>query len=142
MPTPEQAAQATVHNYLSSAGEYGLQNHLSVGHGNYGADYAIYRHSLTPESVWLAFSNGGMSVRLFVTAAEARLIGEAWIQAAQDAEEAARKRQEQEDWTADRQQTAELEEERMRDCEERGVAYTGPLTICGEDLQQLREVAA
>lgn len=124
-------------NYLTSTGEYGAQDHVAVGQHSYSTDYAIYRHRLQPEMVWNKLSSGALSASVAVTAAEARLIGEAWLKAAEDAEAVERQKRADEDFEIDRQQTFELEEERMRDCGARGVKYSGPLTMSAYDQHNL-----
>ena len=131
------AAYLTESDSYLSREEHGIQlDHLQV---KQGTRVSVYRHG-TPTHLWLALGQHCFSAATILTATEARQIAEALLKAAEDAEEAARAQRMQEDFEDDRQQTAELEDDRMRDFEARGIEYPGPLAMCGDDLQNLRDM--
>jgi hypothetical protein len=117
-----------------------VQPWIEVGdaHSSFTDTVSINRRGQDKTKVWFSIGSGGFRGTILVSPAEARQIGEAYIKAAEDAEEAARQLREEEDLEIFRQQRIELEDDRARDCEARGVEYSGPLSVCSEDIDNLR----
>ena len=138
---PRQPAKPETDYYLTSTEGATVRGHVDIGIGTYAAEVSVYRHPSDPMAVWSTLTRGGFEARLRATPAEARRIGEAWLKAAEDAEEHERLQRLEDEFLYDEQQRWDLEEDRRRDCEERGVEYSGPMAISGNDLHNLQEMS-
>lgn len=128
--------------YLTSTRDGHTLSHVPVGGtGSYSGAVSVYRTPTDPTNVWTVLDKGGFSATIRAGAAEARRIGEAWLKAAEDAEEHERLQRLEDDFLHDEQQRWDLEEDRRRDCVERGVEYPGPMALSGNDLHNLQEAS-
>lgn len=128
--------------YLTSTQDGQTLSHVPVGGTcSFGGNVSVYRTPTDPTNVWTVLDKGGFRATVRANATEARRIGEAWLKAAEDAEEQERLQRLEEDYLYEEERSREMEEDRRRDCEVRGVEYTGPLALSGDDLHNLQEMS-
>lgn len=109
---------------------------IAVGHGLFGGDYGVRR---ARDSVWATVAHGGFNATVSTSAVEARRIGEAWLKAAEDAEEFARQLQAEEDYQIELERQREHEMHMAMEAEARGEEYI-PSAIGAEHMHAI-EVA-
>lgn len=99
-------------------------------HGHHSADVRLNRRQA---DLWLTSQKGAFTNSIKLSAAEARLIGEALVKAAEDAEEFARQVQTEQDWLDDEAHDRDMEMDLVREAETRGEEYV-PYAIGAEHM--------
>jgi hypothetical protein len=124
-------------HYLTTSTPTGVQTKRQLG--NFEFDVQHIDQGYCIDRVWLMLQNEGFTASTFLKPAEARLLGEALIKAAEDAEHAAARAEAERQAELDEAWDRELEFELQRQAEEEGREYV-PLAIGASHIRYLEEL--